>query len=196
MLRGNPPTPNIPFFLFLSIAFPSLFQKKSENFGGGLNPLNPPPLKYALDIPNEALIEANKETRKIILYVFNMIYSEEVIPKKWSEGKIIRIYKGKGKKGKCSNERGITLSSNSGKLFERIINNRIKEVINMTPNQGGGIKGKSTADHLLRIINFIKANKLKKQKPILVFLDVTKAYDKAWNKAIMYALDSSGSSEG
>ena len=43
----------------------------------------------------------------------------------------------------------------------------------MTPNQGGGIKGKSTADHLLRIINFIKANKLKKQKPILVFLDVT-----------------------
>ena len=72
------------------------------------------------------------------------------------------------------------LSSNSGKLFERIINNRIKEVvkdINMTPNQGGGIKGKSTADHLLRIINFIKANKLKKQKPILVFLDVTKAYD-------------------
>ena len=57
----------------------------------------------------------------------------------------------------------------------------------MAPNQGGGIKGKSTADHLLRIINFIKANKLKKQKPILMFLDVTKA----WNKAIMYALDSS-----
>ena len=93
------------------------------------------------NIPNEALIEANKETRKIILYVFNMIYSEEEIPKTWSEGKIIRIYKGKGKKGKCSNERGITLSSNSGKLFDRIINNRIKEVINMTPNQGGGIKG-------------------------------------------------------
>ena len=57
----------------------------------------------------------------------------------------------------------------------------------MTPNQGGGIKGKSTTDHLLRIINFIKANKLKKQKPILVFLDVTKGYD----KAIIYALDSS-----
>ena len=47
MLRGNPP-PNIPFFLFLSISFPSLFKKKSENFGGGLNPLNPP-LKYALE---------------------------------------------------------------------------------------------------------------------------------------------------
>ena len=43
MLRGNPPPPPTSlFFLFLSISFPSLFKKKSENFGGGLNPLNPP----------------------------------------------------------------------------------------------------------------------------------------------------------
>ena len=101
------------------------------------------------NILNEALIEANNETRKIIIYVFNKSYSEEVIPKKWSESRIIRIYKGKGKKGKCSNERGITLSSNSEKLFERIINNRIKKVINMTPNQGGGIKRKLTAACML-----------------------------------------------
>ena len=144
------------------------------------------------NIPNEALIETNKDTRRIFLQVFNKIYADEEIPKTWCEGNIIKIYKGKGKKGKCSNERGITLSSNLGKLFERVINNRIKEVINMTPNQGGGIKGKSTSDHLIRITNFIKSNKAKKQKPILVFLDVTKAYDKAWSKAIMYALDKSG----
>ena len=131
------------------------------------------------NIPSEALIETNKDTRRIFLQVFNKIYADEEIPKTWCEGNIIRIYKGKGKKGKCSNERGITLSSNLGKLFERVINNRIKEVINMTPNQGGGIKGKSTSDHLIRITNFIKSNKAKKQKPILVFLDVTKAYDKA-----------------
>ena len=62
----------------------------------------------------------------------------------------------------------------------------------MTPNQGGGIKGKSTSDHLIRITNFIKSNKAKKQKLILVFLYVTKAYDKAWSKAIMYALDKNG----
>ena len=62
----------------------------------------------------------------------------------------------------------------------------------MTPNQGCGIKEKSKSDHLIRIINFIKSNKAKEQKPILAFLDVTKAYDKAWSKAIMYALDRSG----
>ena len=42
------PIPTSLFFLFLSISFPSLFKKKSENFGGGLNPLNPPPLNTPL----------------------------------------------------------------------------------------------------------------------------------------------------
>ena len=135
----------------------------------------------------------NIDTRRILLQVLNKIYADEDIQlKPWCDGNTIRIYKGKGKKGKCSNERSITLSSNVDKLFETVINNRIKEDINMTPNQGGGIEGKSTSDQLVRITNFIKSNKAKKQKPILVFLDVTKAYDKAWIKAIMYALDRSG----
>ena len=50
MLRGNHP-PQHPFFSFSFYLFSFTFQKKSENFGGGgLNPLNPPPLKYALGV--------------------------------------------------------------------------------------------------------------------------------------------------
>ena len=92
------------------------------------------------DIPNEALIESGKKMRKKILCIFNNIYRTEEIPQTWRQGKIIRIYKGKGKKGQCSNERGITPSSNLGKLFERIINNKILGKINMSECQGGGKK--------------------------------------------------------
>ena len=52
MLRGNPP---IPFFLFLSISFPSLFPKKSENFRGGFKPPEPP-LKHALEVEVERIL--------------------------------------------------------------------------------------------------------------------------------------------
>ena len=48
---------------------------------------------------------------------------------------IIRFYKGKGKKGKCSNERGITLGSNMGKLFE-------SKVVNISDAQAGDKKEK------------------------------------------------------
>ena len=47
MLRGNPPPPHPPFFSFYLFSF--TFQKKSENFrGGGVEPPELPPLKYAL----------------------------------------------------------------------------------------------------------------------------------------------------
>ena len=50
MLRGRPPPPTSLFFFFFLPLFLH-FSKKSENFGGGgLNPLNPPPLNTPLDI--------------------------------------------------------------------------------------------------------------------------------------------------
>ena len=75
-----------------------------------------------------------------------------------------------------------------GKLFERIINNRIQTQITMTPNQVGGQKGKATVDYILRIWNIINKARKSKQTIQITFLDVTKA----WNKAIMYTLDKSG----
>ena len=56
------------------------------------------------NIPNEIFIEANKETREIFREALNTITQTEEIPDEWQEGNIITMYKGKGMKGKCSNE--------------------------------------------------------------------------------------------
>ena len=109
-----------------------------------------------------------------------------------AKGQIIRLYKGKGKRGKCSNERGITLASNFGKLFERILNNRAKEKINIYEKQAGGQKGKATTDHLVVLKETIKEIRKQKNPVYMVFLDVTKAYDKAWLVAIMYVMHKEG----
>ena len=92
----------------------------------------------------------------------------------------------------CSNERGITLASNFGKLLERILNNRAKNKINMTDNQAGGQKGKATTDHLAILNEVIKEIRNQGKQAYMVFLDVTKAYDKAWLDAIMYVMHKEG----
>ena len=92
------------------------------------------------EMPNEALIEANNTIRRKMLKIFKRIYEKEETPEEWKEG-TIRIYKGKGVKGQCANERSITLSSNLGKLYKRIINNKIQTIIEMTEAQGGGRRG-------------------------------------------------------
>ena len=144
------------------------------------------------DIPNEAIKNMNHRNREKLRKALNNIMWTGNIPQDWTGSYITRLYKGKGQKGKCSSERGITLSSNIGKMFERIINERITEKVIITDEQAGGRKRRSTTDHINVLHNIIANNKKRKQPTYIVFLDVTKAYDKAWLKAIMHVLYKQG----
>ncbi len=147
-------------------------------------------------IPNEIFSKASNTTKQIYLENINKILETHNIPNSWQEGEIIRLYKGKGTKGKCSNERGITLANNFGKVFERIINNRITPKIHMTEAQAGGQKGRATVDHLLRLKDTVKKIKQNGKPAYIAFLDVTKAYDKAWLDAILYVMHKEGTDIG
>ena len=47
-------------------------------------------------------------------------------------------------------------------------------------------------DHILKIKELINHNKTNKKNTYITFLDVTKAYDKAWLGAIMYVMNKQG----
>ena len=85
-------------------------------------------------------MKATGNTQKVYLKMLNHILEKGSIPEQWLNGNMTRLYKGKGTKGKCSNERGITLASNVGKLFERMVNNRATTKAQMTDAQAGGKK--------------------------------------------------------
>ena len=140
------------------------------------------------DIPNEIFTKATNRSMDIYRTMLNNTAHHQEIPEEWKKGNIISIYKGKGKKRKCSNERGITLSSNIGKFYERIIHNRLKQSVTVSEMQGGGKEGIATADHILLLNELINKGKTR----YITFLDVTKAYDKAWADAIMYTLHKNG----
>ena len=144
------------------------------------------------EIPNEVFIMADHNTRLIFLEILNTTLQTQSIPTKWQNGSVTRLYKGKGIRGKCSNERGITVSSNFGKLFERIVNERAKTCTNISDSQAGGKEKRSTTDHLLILKEIIREHKRRKKPIYMVFLDVTKAFDKAWLDGIMHAMYNNG----
>ena len=78
--------------------------------------------------------------------------------------------KGKGTQGKCSNERGITLSSNFGKPYERIINERVIKMVNISEAQAGGKRGCATVDHLLLLKELINACSKKRKKGCILHI--------------------------
>ena len=142
-------------------------------------------------MPNEIFTEAQPQTLRIYQIILNRIAMSKNIPRQWKQGQISRLYKGKWR-GKCSNERGITLPSNIGKVFERVLNARTTQEINVTENQAGGQKGKATSDHILLLKETVGGIRRRKKKVYMAFLDVTKAYNKAWIDAIMYAMHKEG----
>ena len=95
-------------------------------------------------IPPEAL-EIDIDVSKDILYdLFVKIWKEEQFPKDWKEGHLVKLPK-KGDLGNCNNYRGITPLSIPGKVFNRVIFNRIKDAVDNTlrDEQAGFRKNRS-----------------------------------------------------
>ena len=76
------------------------------------------------------------------------------MPSSWRFSDIILIYKGKGSVLDFGNYRGIKLTFHTMKLWERIIENRIREIVELRNIQLGFRRGMSTTEPIfaLRIL--------------------------------------------
>ena len=100
-------------------------------------------------ILNEFIIYAPTKIKIILLCIFNCILNTEIFPSFWAIGDIVPIFK-KGDKHNVNNYRGITIISCIGKLFTRILNNRLSKWAEkehkINESQLGFRKEKSTTD--------------------------------------------------
>ena len=79
-------------------------------------------------IPPEALKADINSTAEILHGLFAKIWREEVFPQDWKEGHLVKLPM-EGDLTSCNNYRGITLLSIPGKVFNRILLNRIKDAV-------------------------------------------------------------------
>ena len=68
------------------------------------------------------------------------------MPDEWRMSVLVPLYKGKGDIKECGNYRGIKLMSHIIKLWERIIEARIKKEVTIAEQQFGFMSGRSTTD--------------------------------------------------
>ena len=74
------------------------------------------------------------------------IVSEGKIPNDWSESIIVNLFKGKGDALERGNYRGLKLLHQGKKMFERILENIIREQVNINEMQYGFMPGRGTTD--------------------------------------------------
>ena len=106
------------------------------------------------------------------------IYEQEKIPTEWRDSVIIPIYKEKGDIQDCGNYRGIKLMSHTMKIWERIIDRRLREETTIGDEQFGFMPGRGTTDAIFAVRQLMEKHREKQKELHMVFVDLEKAYDR------------------
>ncbi|VDP04353.1 unnamed protein product [Heligmosomoides polygyrus] len=85
---------------------------------------------------------------------FNQVVAEKKVPESWQQSTTIPIWKKKGSSADSASYRLIRLLSHTMKIFERIVDRRIRDVVQLSTNQCGFISGCGTVDaiHAVRLL--------------------------------------------
>jgi rubrerythrin len=159
-------------------------QHLANNKAGGLDQMSNEMFKYGIDALS-----------KPILKLFNLVLESGVFPKDWCSGLIVPLFKN-GCRDDPNNYRGITLSSNLGKLFTKIMSERLynylveSEILH--DYQIGFKKKHGTADHIFVLKCIIDQAKKKRQKVFVAFVDFQKAFDTIWRDGLFFKLLKTG----
>ena len=88
--------------------------------------------------------------------------------------------------------RPISLISSVMKLFERVIEQRLRSLLEnigfLNKHQSGFRSAKSTDDHLFRLSQSIMESFNRGEHAVAAFLDVQKAFDNAWHNELRYKI--------
>src|SRR6201990_1373940 len=71
------------------------------------------------------LLEGGVSVIEWMLRLFNLCLASGVVPQDWQDACVVPLYKGKGDKFECGSYRGISLLSVVGKVYGRILLNRV-----------------------------------------------------------------------
>jgi hypothetical protein len=110
------------------------------------------------------------------------------MPDDWAMSVIVPIFKGKGDAMSCGSYRGVKLLEHAMKIVERVLEKRIRKLVNVDEMQFGFMPGKGTTDAIFILRRLQEEYRDKERKLYICFVDLEKAFDRVPRKVMEWAM--------
>ena len=141
------------------------------------------------NIPLEFYTRCGPEIKNNLMMLILKIWETKTIPQDFKDVNIVTIFK-KGDREDCNNYRGISLLSTAGKIFARILLDRLLELAEevLPESQCGFRPSRGTID-MVFCARQLQEKSLEQQQPAMfIFWDLKKAFDKVPRLALWAVL--------
>ncbi|CAG5021593.1 unnamed protein product [Parnassius apollo] len=139
----------------------------------------------------EMLRAGEKVVAGLLYTLFNLCWELKRVPDDWCKAVLVSIYKGKGSQQDCKNYRGISLLSIVGKLYAKVLIERVMKETDgkIWDVQAGFRKGMGCTDQVFSMRMIAEKFLAKNQKVFCAFMDLEKAYDRVDRNVLWQTLN-------
>ena len=130
------------------------------------------------DIPVEVWKCLGEIALEFLTKLYNITMESERMPEEWRHSILIPMFKNKGDAQSCSNYRGIKRIRHTTKLWERVVERRLRRELTFSEQQYGFMPVKSTTDALFALRVLMVKYRDGQKELHCVFVDLEKAFDK------------------
>ena len=145
-------------------------------------------------IPPEAIKQGKNALLEPLHKLLCLCWEEGSVPQDMRDATVVTLYKNKGDRSDCNNYRGISLLSIVGKLFARIVLNRLQRLAERVypESQCGFRANRSTVDMIFSLRRLQEKCREQGQPLYMMFIDLTKAFDLVSRKGLFDVLKKIG----
>ena len=143
----------------------------------------------------EMIVASGEIGVKVMMELCQRVLDGRGMPDEWKTSVIVPIFKGKGDVMSCGSYRGVKLLEHAMKIVERVLERRIRTLVNLNEMQFGFMPGKETVDAIFIVRRMQEEYQKKDKKLYMYFVDMEKAFNRVPRKVIEWAMRKKGLSE-